>query len=295
MASTQVVRRASRTGSFVVAGAASAALLTASAAPSPLYPVYQRMWGFSALTLTVIFAVYVFALMASLITIGSISDRVGRRPLAIGAMVLLLISMVLFCTAGSVAGLVLARIVQGIAVGAATGAIGAMIIDRQPDARSGSMVSAAAPAAGMAVGAVLAGVLVDYAPWPRYLVYVLLAALYLLLAVLLVRLPEDRPAPVAGAVSLGRALLPSVGLPRPVRRGFLAVLPAMSSTWHSAGCTCRWDRRWSARCSTCTATRSPAWCSAPSSAVVPSPARCRPGSPNASATGWDSPGSAVVC
>ena len=55
-----------RPASFFVAGAAGAATLTAASAPSPLYPVYQRLWGFSAFTLTVIFAVYVFALLAAL-------------------------------------------------------------------------------------------------------------------------------------------------------------------------------------------------------------------------------------
>lgn len=234
MQSPLVVRRLGRATSFGIAGAAGAALLAASAAPSPLYPVYQKLWGFSALTLTVIFAVYVFALMASLVTVGSISDRVGRRPLAIGAMVLLAISMVLFVLAGSVDGLLIARIVQGIAVGAATGAISAMIIDLQPHARAGSMVSSAAPAIGMAVGAVAAGVLVDYAPWPRYLVYWLLAAVYLVLAILLARLPREHVRTDDGG-SLLRALRPSVGLPAEIRGGFLAVVPAMCATWALGG------------------------------------------------------------
>ncbi|SDS91251.1 MFS transporter [Microlunatus soli] len=234
MRSSQLVRQSSRTASFFLAGGSGAALLTASAAPSPLYPVYQRLWGFSALTLTVIFAVYVFALMASLITVGSISDRVGRRPLAIGAMVLLAISMLLFVFAGSVGGLLAARIVQGIAVGAATGAISAMIIDLQPHARAGSMVSSAAPAIGMAVGAMAAGVLVDYAPWPRYLVYWLLAGLYLVLAILLARLPQEQRRSADGR-SVFRALRPSVGLPAEIRAGFLAVVPAMAATWALGG------------------------------------------------------------
>jgi len=38
-------------------------LLAASSAPSLLYPVYQAEFRFSAITLTVIFAVYVFALI----------------------------------------------------------------------------------------------------------------------------------------------------------------------------------------------------------------------------------------
>ncbi|MGI8547795.1 MAG: MFS transporter [Gemmatimonadaceae bacterium] len=101
--------------SFVFAGAAGAATLTAASAPSPLYPIYQRLWGFSSFTLTVIFAVYVLALLASLLTVGSLSDRVGRRPVASGALVVLALGMLLFVIAGGTGGLIVARIVQGVA------------------------------------------------------------------------------------------------------------------------------------------------------------------------------------
>lgn len=66
--------------------AVTTAMVPASSAPSPLYPVYQAEFGFSALTLTVIFAVYVFALMASLLTVGRLSDYIGRRVVLAGAL-----------------------------------------------------------------------------------------------------------------------------------------------------------------------------------------------------------------
>src|SRR6266853_1580404 len=47
---------------------------------TPLYVVYQKEWGFTATTLTVIFAVYVLGLIASLLVVGALSDHVGRRP-----------------------------------------------------------------------------------------------------------------------------------------------------------------------------------------------------------------------
>jgi hypothetical protein len=52
----------------------------AASAPSPLYVVYQEEWGFSATTLTIIFAVYVLGLIGSLLILGALSDHVGRRP-----------------------------------------------------------------------------------------------------------------------------------------------------------------------------------------------------------------------
>lgn len=54
--------------------------LAASSAPTPLYQVYQDNLHFSAAMLTVIFGVYAVSLLAALLTVGSLSDHVGRRP-----------------------------------------------------------------------------------------------------------------------------------------------------------------------------------------------------------------------
>lgn len=225
----------SRSVSFVVAGAAGAATLTAASAPSPLYPVYQRLWGFSAFVLTVVFAVYVFALLGALLTVGSLSDRVGRRPVASGALVLLALGMVLFAIAGGTGGLVVARIVQGLAVGAATGTTTAMIMDSAPNSRFGSVVSSAVPSLGIVIGAVLAGALVEFAPLPRQLVFWILAVVYLMLAALVWLIPEGaRPKPAARE-SLRRSLRPSAGLPPAVRPVFFALVPSMAATWALAG------------------------------------------------------------
>ena len=221
--------------SFLVAGAAGAATLTAASAPSPLYPVYQRLWGFSAFTLTVIFAVYVFALLAALLTVGSLSDRVGRRPVASGALVLLALGMLLFAIAGGAGGLMAARIVQGFAVGAATGTTTAMIMDSAPNPRFGSIVSSAVPSLGIAIGAVLAGALVEFAPLPRQLVFWILAVVYLVLAALVWLVPERARPESTSRESIWRSLRPSAGLPPATRPAFFALVPSIGATWALAG------------------------------------------------------------
>ncbi|MGA6160693.1 alpha/beta fold hydrolase [Stenotrophomonas sp. NPDC087984] len=225
----------SRPVSFFVAGAAGAAALTAASAPSPLYPVYQRLWGFSAFTLTVIFAVYVFALLAALLTVGSLSDRVGRRPVASAALVLLALGMLLFAIAGGPGGLMAARIVQGFAVGAAAGTTTAMIMDSAPNPRYGSIVSSAVPALGIAIGAVLAGALVEFAPLPRQLVFWILAVVYLVLAALVWLIPERARPESTPRESIWRSLLPSAGLPQATRPAFFALVPSIGATWALAG------------------------------------------------------------
>ncbi len=225
---------ASRRLPFAVAGAAGAATLTAASAPSPLYPTYQHLFSFSAFTLTVVFAVYVFALLAALLTVGSLSDRVGRRPVASIALVLLALGMVLFAVAGDTSALIAARIVQGLAVGAATGTITAMIMDSAPNPRRGSIVSAAVPELGITIGAVLAGALVAFAPYPRHLVFWVLGVVYVLLAALVWVIPEQAR-PTTPRESIWRTLIPSAGLPAATRPVFFSLIPSMGATWALSG------------------------------------------------------------
>ena len=90
---------------FWLVAAMTAILLAASSAPSPLYPVYQSEFGFSAITLTAIFAVYVLALLLSLLTVGRLSDFVGRRPVLIVALIVEAGAMAVFFAADGVTAL----------------------------------------------------------------------------------------------------------------------------------------------------------------------------------------------
>jgi MFS family permease len=108
-------------------------LLASSSAPTPLYATYQVRWGFSPVTITVIFGVYALAVLASLLVVGSLSDHVGRRPVLITALGAQAIVMLLFAFAGEVEVLLVARVLQGLATGAAIGAIGAGLVAFIPD------------------------------------------------------------------------------------------------------------------------------------------------------------------
>ena len=226
-------RRLPRTAAFWTVALSTVVLVAASSAPSPLYAVYQRMFGFSALTLTAIFAVYVFALLLSLLTVGRLSDFVGRRPVLAAAMIVEAAAMAVFLGADSVAWLVAARIVQGFATGAALGVLSAYLLDLQPagSGRLGSLVNSVAPSSGLGVGAIGTGLLVQYAPHPTKLVFVVLLALFALVVLSTSVLPETvRPAP--GAVA---ALRPTVAVPPAARRAFLGAVPTMLSTWALGG------------------------------------------------------------
>jgi len=226
--------RLSRPAGFAVAGLAMTVLMVGAAAPSPLYPVYQHLWGFSSFTLTVVFAVYVVALLATLLTVGSLADHLGRRPMLIGGLILLAIAMVIFADASSVTELLLARIVQGVATGAITGAVSALVLDLQPSPHIGSVVTGGAPGLGLALGAALAGGLVQHAPAPRELVFWVLFVCYVILAVAVGFAPEARRQR-GGRRAIRTALRPSVGVAEIARPTFVAWAPALIATWALGG------------------------------------------------------------
>ena len=91
-------RRRFRRGPFWIVTATLALFLFGASAPSPLYVVYQQRFGFSATTLTAIFAVYALALLITLIPAGALSDQVGRRPVILAAVTLQVAAMVPSCS-----------------------------------------------------------------------------------------------------------------------------------------------------------------------------------------------------
>jgi MFS family permease len=185
--------RLAPSAAFVLMGATLGLVLFAASTPSPLYPVYEHRFGFSPVTLTAIFAVYAFALVAALLTTGALSDRVGRRPVLLVSLLLLAAAMAVFALAGGVGWLFAARILQGLGTGVATGTLSAALIDLQPRPGMGPTVSAVAPALGLAVGALATGALVQHGPAPRQLVFWLLVGAFLVTAAALAVVPETVP------------------------------------------------------------------------------------------------------
>ena len=146
--------------------------LAASAAPTPLYGTYQTEWGFSAITTTVVFGVYAIAVLTALLTLGRLSDFLGRRPVLLAAIAVQGLSLILFVHAGGVDELLVARIVQGVSAGAGLGAIGAGMLDVSRS--RGTLANAVAPGVGTATGALLSAIVVQYLPAPTRLIYLVL-------------------------------------------------------------------------------------------------------------------------
>ncbi|EZP65169.1 MULTISPECIES: MFS transporter [Pseudomonas] len=221
--------RISHRSSLVFLAITLLTFLAASSAPTPLYHLYQEGLHFSAGMLTLIFGVYALSLLAALLTVGSLSDHLGRKPVIFAALVLNMLAMLLFINEGSVAWLIAARTVQGFATGMATAVLGAALLDT--DRQQGPLVNSVAPLLGMACGAMGSSLLVEFAPLPTQLIYWTLLALMLVQALYVWRLPEtvDR---IPGAVA---SLRPTLHVPPQARRALWLSLPVDVAVWAMGG------------------------------------------------------------
>lgn len=209
------------------------AFFAAASAPSPLFVVFQREWGFSPALLTVAFAIYAIALLISLLIAGSLSDHVGRRPVVFVALLLQGAAMVTFLLAQGIGGIIAARIIQGIATGMVSGALTAAVVEAAPASqkRLGAMIGSISPLAGLAVGALLTGLAVKLAEHPVPLVFGVLSALCVTGALAALFIPES-VTPRPGALA---SLVPRMSVPAKARTEFVRGLPVMLAVWSLGG------------------------------------------------------------
>src|SRR5258707_3836502 len=191
----------------IVAVIAAMTFSASGAAPTPLYQEYQSHFGLTPFVVTVIFAAYVLCLLLALLTVGALSDFVGRRPAILSALAMNVAAMILFMMAGSAAALIVARAVQGFATGLAATTLGATILDSDRD--RAPMLNSVTAFAGLSAGTLGAGILVTFAPAPEQLVFIVLLALSVVEATVLWFMPETS-ALKPGALA---SLLPRVRVP----------------------------------------------------------------------------------
>ena len=214
---------------FYLLASVIVSFLAGSSAPTPLYAVYASRWGFSPITTTVIFGVYALAVLAALLTVGRLSDHVGRRPVLLAAIAIQAVVMVVFSTADGVPQLLMARIVQGLSTGAAAGAIGAGMLDLNKV--RGTVANAVAPITGTATGALGSGLIVQFLPAPTHLVYLVLLGVLFLQGLGVMMMPETTT-PAPGALA---SIRPQFAVPPQARRPLLFAAPALVAVWALAG------------------------------------------------------------
>jgi sugar phosphate permease len=137
--------------------------------PTPLYPLYRETFGFSAVTLTLIYATYVLGNLAALLFFGTLSDQIGRRATSLPAIAVGIASTAVFAAAQGTPWLFAARGLSGFSTGLASGAATAWIAELYATGRSGgaARIASAANILGCAAGPLIGGLFAQFALVPR--------------------------------------------------------------------------------------------------------------------------------
>src|SRR6266700_1690231 len=83
----RIFSRAVASVSLPIAAIELAVMFAGSTLLTPMYELYRRAFGFSDLTLTLIYSVYAFGNLTALLLLGRLSDQIGRRWTSLRALV----------------------------------------------------------------------------------------------------------------------------------------------------------------------------------------------------------------
>ncbi|EHI45348.1 major facilitator superfamily transporter multidrug resistance protein [Rhodococcus opacus PD630] len=211
--------------------AITATLVGASAVPTPLYAIYQERWALSTSQSTLAFGVYAISLLLALLTVGSLSDQIGRRPVIVAALALEALSMAAFAGATGLELLLVARVVQGFATGAAISALGSALVDLEASPGHGARINSSAHPTGLAVGALFSSIVSEHFPRPTSTVFLVLLFVFAVEIAAALMIPETVPRRRDRPVSIR----PRVTVPRPALGAFLLTVPYVVAVWALAG------------------------------------------------------------
>jgi MFS family permease len=181
---------------FWVTAVAFIVMMAFNTVPTPLYALYQARDGFPTAVVTVVFAAYSIGVMVALYLAGHVSDRLGRRPVILTAVLIELASAVLFLVWSAPVGLVVARFVAGLGIGMLTATATAHLADLHRAARPGAGIGFAATIAGvanmggLALGPLIGGVFAEWLPLPLVAPYLAFLAAFVAIGFAYAFVPE---------------------------------------------------------------------------------------------------------
>jgi MFS family permease len=216
--------------------------------PSPLYGLYRTRDHLSALTITVVFAIFAASTIAVLQRDNSIAARIGRRGTMLASVATMMVAMGVLAVWKDLPGLLIGRLITGVSVGLAAGTAITYLIelrlhaDPKASAVRARTIGTSVTVGALGIGPLIAGCLAQWVTQPltvSYLVFVALGAVALagLWAAPETGTPARRapapqaparraPAPQAPASSQSDGPRPKVRLPVPAAAGTLAAFAA---------------------------------------------------------------------
>lgn len=194
------MRTISRQSSFWVAAGIAAIALWTSAAPTVSYPLYAEQWGLTTSTTTAIFAVYPIVLVVALAIFGNLSDYIGRRAAMLIGLATSFVGVLLFAVAPGVEWLFVGRAFMGLGVALSLSPATAAVLEFSApgQAKRASAVTTVATAVGLGLATLVGGGLIEYAPLPLRLNFIVLLVVIAAVGALAWFLPRHTSAEARG-------------------------------------------------------------------------------------------------
>ena len=233
-ASTALVARGPRHRSgFWAAAFAFLVVMAVATLPSPLYGLYRTRDHLSALTITVVFAIFAASTIALLQRDSSIAARIGRRGTMLAAVATMMVAMGVLAAWKDLPGLLTGRLITGVSVGLAAGTAITYLIELRlrADPKASPVrartIGTAVTVGALGIGPLIAGCLAQWVPQPLTVPYLVFLALGAVALVGLWAAPETgAPAPRAAVTSQPARPRRKVRLPVRAAAGTLAAFSA---------------------------------------------------------------------
>ena len=214
---------------FVSSVVSLVAVFAAVGSTVPLFNVYRAEDGFTNADISLTVVAYSAATLTTLLVLGRMSNHVGRRPTSIASLGLLLLGCLVMLSVHDVGTLIAGRLLMGLGAGLASSSLTSYIVDAAPVRPTwlASVASSQTVMLGLAVGAITSGALVQFGPWPRDLIYLVVIGL-LLLSIALIAVSPETAMPTPG---VWQSLRPRIRVPARVRHLLPAAASVFLATW----------------------------------------------------------------
>ena len=197
-------RRRSHGSGFWAVTFAFLVVMAVATLPSPLYGLYRARDHLSALTITVVFAIFAGSTIAVLQRDSSIVARIGRRGMMLAAVATMMVAMGVLATWKDLPGLLIGRVITGVSVGLAAGTAVTYLVelrlraDPKASVVRARTIGTSVTVGALGVGPLIAGCLAQWVAQPLTVPYLVFVALGVVALAGLWTAPETgAPAPHA--------------------------------------------------------------------------------------------------
>jgi MFS family permease len=202
--------------------------------PSPLYGLYRTRDHLSALTITVVFAIFAGSTIGVLQRDSAVAARIGRRGMMLASVATMMLAMGVLAAWKDLPGLLVGRVITGVSVGLAAGIAITYLVelrlraDPKTSVVRARTIGTSVTIGALGVGPLIAGCLAQWVPGPLTVPYLVFVALGVVALAGLRSVPETgAPAPSAAMRDqLAGSKRRTVRLPVPAAAATLAAFAA---------------------------------------------------------------------